>query len=115
MKKYEIVKKNEDFNDIINSGRYLKNKYYAIYYKDGDKKEAPKFGLAVSKKCGNAVVRNKIKRQLRMIIDNNKEIFSKGICYIIMVRKDILDISYKEMEEYLVNLVLKKGKINEKD
>jgi len=113
LKKYEIVKKNTDFNDIINKGKFFKNKYYYIYYKD-DLFDFPKFGLAVSKKCGNAVVRNKIKRQLRMIIDNNKKMFSAKKNYIIMVRKEIINLTYQEMELQLVNL-LEKGKINEKN
>ena len=49
MKKYEIVKKNDDFNDIIKTGKFLKSYYYNIYYKDIDE-EFPKFGIAVSKK-----------------------------------------------------------------
>jgi ribonuclease P protein component len=107
LKKYEIVKKNTDFNDIINTGRCIRNKYYSIYYKDSED-EFPKFGLAVSKKCGNAVDRNKIKRQLRNIIDDNKKLFSIKMNYIIMVRKEILNVSYLQMEEQLINL-MKKG------
>lgn len=107
MKKYEIVKKNTDFNDIINTGRCIRNKYYSIYYKDSED-EFPKFGLAVSKKCGNAVDRNKIKRQFRNIIDDNKKLFSIKMNYIIMVRKEILNVSYLQMEEQLINL-MKKG------
>lgn len=107
MKKYEIVKKNIEFNDIIKTGRYFKNRYYNIYYKDNGLNFA-KFGLAVSKKCGNAVARNKIKRQLRMIIDNNKKLFPIGKNYIIMVRKEIENLSFDEMNEYLTGL-LKKG------
>ena len=109
MKKYEIVKTNNEFNDIINSGTYIKNKYYSIYYKKSDL-DFPKFGLAVSKKCGNAVERNKIKRQLRNIIDNHKKLFSNNMNYIIMVRKGIIDISFNQMEEYLVNLISRKEK-----
>jgi ribonuclease P protein component len=107
LKKYEIVKKNTDFNDIINTGRCIRNKYYSIYYKDSED-DFPKFGLAVSKKCGNAVDRNKIKRQLRNIIDDNKKLFSIKMNYIIMVRKEILNVSYLQMEEQLINLI-KKG------
>jgi len=107
LKKYEIVKKNTDFNDIINTGRCIRNKYYSIYYKDSED-DFPKFGLAVSKKCGNAVDRNKIKRQLRNIIDDNKKLFSIKMNYIIMVRKEILNVSYLQMEEQLINL-MKKG------
>lgn len=51
MKKYEVVKKSSDFNDIINTGKYLKTSFYNIYYKDGNSSN-PKFGIAVSKKFG---------------------------------------------------------------
>ncbi len=108
LKKYEIIKKNIEFNDIINTGAYFKNKYYYIYYKDNDL-DIPKFGLAVSKKCGNAVERNKLKRQLRFIIDSNRNIFSNKD-YIIMVRKSIRDIDYYKMEEYFKELFTRKEK-----
>jgi len=113
LKKYEIVKKNDDFNDIINTGKFFRNKYYCIYYKDNNG-NFPKFGLAVSKKCGNAVVRNKIKRQLRMIVDNHKNMFSVNKNYIIMVRKEIINLTFKDMELYLVNLFQERNK-NEKN
>ncbi|MCM1053101.1 MAG: ribonuclease P protein component [Ruminococcus sp.] len=113
MKKYEIVKKNTDFNDIINSGKFFKNRYYSIYYKNNSD-NFPKFGLAVSKKCGNAVERNKIKRQLRMIINNHKKLFKDKVSYIVMVRKDIINITYQEMESSLVKLLNEKGNIHEK-
>lgn len=109
MKKYEIVKQNTEFNDIIKNGKYLKNEYFVIYYVDGNE-NFPKFGLAVSKKCGNAVVRNKIKRQLRDLINRHKKLFSNTKNYIIMVRRGINEISFKLMEESFV-LLLTKGKI----
>ena len=69
MKRYEMVKKHEDFNEIINHGQKLGGKYIIIFSKS---KEYPKpnFGIAIGKKCGNAVVRNKLKRRIRNIIDN---------------------------------------------
>ncbi len=111
MKKYEIVKKNLEFNDIIKTGRYFKNKYYVIYYKDGIY-NFPRFGLAVSTKCGCAVERNKIKRQLRFILDKYKKLCFKNKNYIIMVRSDINNLSFKEKEQYLLDVL---GKMREKN
>lgn len=102
------MKKNTEFNDIINKGAYLKNKYYYIYYKDNSF-SFPRFGLAVSKKCGNAVVRNKIKRQLRTIVDANKKMFLNND-YIIMVSKRISEITYEKMEKELKELFMRKEK-----
>ncbi len=112
VKRFETVKKNVDFNNMINNGKVLKSDFYNIYYADNNISFA-KFGIAVSKKYGNAVERNKIKRQIRNIIDNNKNLFSKNKNYIIMVGKKIKLISYSQMEEDLVKL-LQKGKLNEK-
>ncbi len=109
MKKYETVKQSTEFNDIIKNGKYLKNEHFVIYYVDSNE-EFPKFGLAVSKKCGNAVVRNKIKRQLRDLISRHKKLFSNTKNYIIMVRRGINEISFKIMEESFI-LLLTKGKI----
>lgn len=113
MKKYEVVKKNEDFNDIINTGKFLKSYYYNIYYKVSND-NFPKFGIAVSKKYGNAVERNKIKRQIRSIVDHNKNLFSNYRNYIIMIKKGVKVINYSQMEQEFIHL-LKKGNINEKD
>ena len=104
LKKFEMIKKNEDFDKIIKLGKCLKGKYFNIYYNDGNK-NYPLFGLAVSKKCGNAVLRNKIKRQLRAIIDNNKKLFKNCYNYIIMVRRGILDSSFKDMERNMIEIM----------
>lgn len=106
MKKYEVVKSHEAFNEVINKGNKISNKYFIVFaLKNSEVK--PKFGIAVGKKVGNAVVRNKFKRQMRMIIDNNKFLFKNFYNYIIMVKKDCLNINYHEMEKYLVNLLRK--------
>lgn len=107
MKKKEVVKKKEEFNVIIKTCPFLKNNYFTIYIR---KRECSitKFGLAISKKVGNAVVRNHLKRQIRAIVDKNKDIFSKSSDYIIMIRKECNNASFQQLEENLIKLIKEK-------
>ncbi len=112
MKKKNVVKSKILFNDIIQNGKRNANKYFVIC--SVSKNEVSNnFGIAVGKKVGNAVIRNKIKRQLRNIIDNNLKLFPNFHNYIIICKKEILKLSYSEMEKELIKL-LNKGEKNEK-
>ena len=112
MKKKNIVKSKIVFNDIIQNGKRNANKYFVLCYVI--KKESNNnYGIAVGTKVGNAVTRNKIKRQIRNIIDNNNKLFPNFHNYIIICKKEVLNISYCEMEKYLIELFLK-GEKNEK-
>ncbi len=104
MKKREIVKKASDFDEIIQKGKKVRNKYFLIFSKEV-KTDIPLFGLAVSKKIGNAVTRNKIKRQLRNIIDNIKLDFKNNHKYIIMINSDGSKLSFEEKEKSLKGLI----------
>ncbi len=112
MKKKDIVKSKILFNDIIQNGSRVSNKYYVICYIYNNE-SAKKFGIAVGKKIGNAVVRNKIKRQIRNIIDNNIKYIQNHHNYIIICKKEVLNLSFQEMEKYLIE-VLNKGEKYEK-
>ena len=107
MKRYEMVKSHEEFNEIINKGNRLKGKYIYIFFKSKDF-DKPNFGIAVGKKLGNAVVRNKFKRQFRNIVDKNRFLFKNNNNYIIMIKKEANNASFSELETDLIN-TLKKG------
>ena len=111
MKKKYIVKKNTEFNKIINKKQLIKNKYFVVYYFDNNLKYN-RYGISVGTKIGNAVLRNKYKRRIRCIVDNYKKDFSKGLDCIIILRKGSLQLSYQDMCNELQSLM--KGIENEK-
>ena len=104
MKKENILKNNYDFNRIIEKQEYRKNKYFVVYFATNLLNHA-QFGISVGKKIGKSVVRNRLKRQVRSIVDENKKYYSNGLDYIIMVRKSCLSISYQEMKIQLYQLL----------
>lgn len=104
MKKRNIVKNNRDFNRIIKNNKPFKYKDYIIYIERIEDSEYH-FGLSVSKKLGNAVVRNKLKRQLRAIISKNN--YQNNFNCIIIVGRGINERSFVEKKENLL-ITLKK-------
>lgn len=111
MKKKEIIKKSNDYSKIINTNNKIRNKYYSIFY---TKSNNTLFGISIPKKTGTAVIRNKIKRQLKNIIDNNKIHIQNNYNYVIIIRKEILELTYLEKEKELITLFKRIGEKNEK-
>ena len=98
MKKKNIVKESFTFNRIIKDNVPYKYKDYIIYIERVDQEDY-KFGLSVGKKVGNAVTRNRIKRQLRSIID--KKDYQNNFNCIIIVGRGVVMRTFKEMEDNL--------------
>ncbi|MGM9881715.1 MAG: ribonuclease P protein component [Bacilli bacterium] len=105
MKKIEIIKSSREYTEIINNSKSKKSKYFSIYYRDNNDKN--RYGITVPTKTGTAVIRNKIKRRIKNIIDDNKKTIQSGLDYVIIVKKGILDLTYKEMEDELLKLIKK--------
>lgn len=103
MKKIDIIKSSDEFTEIINKGKRSSSKYFSIYYRSNNKTN--RYGITIPKKTGHAVIRNKIKRQIKNIIDNNKKTIQTSYDYVIIIRKGILDLSYQEIEKELINLM----------
>lgn len=104
MKKINIVKDSRNFEKIIKNNKSFRTKYFYIY-KQNHEENIYHFGLSVGKKIGNAVRRNKVKRQLREIISQNT--YQKNFDCIIIVRREINDADFLQIKEDL-NFAMKK-------
>ncbi len=90
MKVKNRVKRHEEFQDIIRGSKSERSSFFAVYF---HKSEFPytRVGISVSKKNGNAVVRNKIKRQIRAIVDASLDY--QAPLNLIIVAKSAYDIN----------------------
>jgi ribonuclease P protein component len=62
------LSRSRDFDAVYRQGRSTSTRFLVLYWFDReDEPGAPRLGLAVPKAAGNAVARNKIKRQLREV------------------------------------------------
>ncbi len=101
MKKINILKKEQDFTKIINKIKPYRSKSYTVFL-ENNTLDTFKFGISVPKKTGNAVVRNRIKRQVKSIID--KKDYQKNFDCIIIIKKVFLENKYEENEKELLKI-----------
>ena len=104
MNKKYIVKESRVFDEVIESGKKIKNYNFVIFYKE--KKDSPtKYGITVPKKVGKAHIRNNLKRKVRAIIRNYNKNYEKSYNCIIIIRNSCLNLSYQELSSSLQYLL----------
>lgn len=104
MNKKYIVKESRVFDEVIETGKKVKNYNFVIFYKE--KKDSPtKYGITVPKKVGKAHIRNMLKRKVRAIIRNYNKNYEKNYNCIIIIRKSCLNLSYQELSSSLQYLL----------
>lgn len=83
-------------------GRRLNGPYFFVETHLRCDEEPARFGLTVTKKVGNAVVRNRIKRRLREAIRTaaNSEM-RNGVDYVIVARREVLDVAFETLKDEL--------------
>ena len=109
MKKNFRVKREKDFKAIFKEGTSFANRKFVVYQLENQKNHF-RVGLSVSKKLGNAVTRNQIKRRIRHIIQNAKGSLVEDVDFVVIARKGVENLEYAEMERNLLH-VLKLSKI----
>ena len=107
IKKENRLKKRKHFSYIFKNGSRISSKHITINYIK-TKYKNHKIGFSVSKKIGNAVIRNKVKRRLKEIIRIEQHKINKNFNYIIVAREGIENIAYETTKKELINLL--KGK-----
>lgn len=68
---FESLKRNCDFLDLKKNGRRFWASSWILFNFKNEKEEKTRLGLTVSRKIGNAVIRNRLKRWSKEITKNH--------------------------------------------
>ncbi|TDV24483.1 ribonuclease P protein component [Mycoplasmopsis mustelae] len=110
MKKKYRLKKNWDFQKIINNNKSLQNKYLVVYYQ---KSNSFHIGITVPKKFENSVGRNFNKRQLKAII-HQINLYDLNYDFVIIARKEFCNSDFATKKTAIAKL-FEKFRDNEKN
>jgi ribonuclease P protein component len=100
------LSRSRDFDDVYRRGRSVSTRFLTLYWFSRPEAAGdPRLGLAVPRDVGNAVVRNRIKRQLREIFDGRLERVATENDYVLKVRKGLPEAAEANGHEWLVERV----------
>ena len=95
-RKSQRLVSNEQFVHVLSCKLWAQNKLARLYVSSNDV-GYPRLGLSVSKKCGNAVTRNRIKRLARQAFRLNQHDIPRDYDYLLIFSNKL---SKKSKDEY---------------
>lgn len=100
----ESLRNSREFRRVYELGRRYSTSHFNAFYLRTDS-TAPRLGITVTRKVGNAVIRNRCKRRLRQIVAHffrdlrDQGIVPSGFDLVINARTSLSEASYSVVEQ----------------
>ena len=103
MKKFNSIKKNNDFQKVYRTGRSFANRLLIMYVMKAEREDT-RIGISVSKKVGNSVVRHHVTRLVRESYRLNKNKVKTGLDIVVVARAAAKESDFKKIESAYLHL-----------
>ena len=92
------IRKSRDFERLRKTGRWIPGRYFHLQVAE---REAPpsRLGLAVSRRVGSAVVRNRVKRRFREIFRGTSPELERPLDVVVIARKGVDAVKFSELKD----------------
>jgi ribonuclease P protein component len=87
------LSRSRDFDAVYRRGRSVSTRHFVLhtFAREDEDGQGPRVGFAVPKTAGNAVARNRIKRQLREIWRTRIETLPAGSDFVLVARPGVAE------------------------
>lgn len=110
MNKKLKIRNNREFRKVYDKGKSIANKHLVMFYiKNG--LDYNRVGFSTTKKLGNAIIRNRVKRLIKESYRLNNHELTNGYDIVFLARVRANNASYKDIEKSIINL-FKRSKLN---
>lgn len=107
---FNFIKNRSQYLEFYNSKKKVSSKYFLVLCLKDTESSFLSIGITVTKKIGNAVVRNKIKRRLKAYLRNELNNTQNGLMLNIVAIKDSSYIPWSDLKSDLDYLFKKINK-----
>lgn len=109
------IKKRKDFKSIYEKKNTFATKNLVLFISKNCDLESNRYGISVSRKVGNSVIRHTLVRRIREICRKNEEKLLKGIDMIIVLRVGSEKAKFIELNDEFLMLCKKHGITKKED
>ncbi|CAH0121878.1 ribonuclease P protein component [Paenibacillus sp. CECT 9249] len=113
MQKKLRLRNRADFTRVYRHGKSFANYQFVVYWFHKPEIERFRVGISASKKIGNAVVRNRMRRLVKEIVRAHEAKIADHVDLVFIVRKGAVGLSYAELEKSVLH-VLKKAALTKR-
>lgn len=103
-KAYRIARRS-DFQLVYKYGKSTANRQFVLYTLKKQEVEHFRMGISVSKKVGNAVVRNRMRRVVKEIVRSLAPQIVPHYDMVIVVRKAALDMDFEQLRSSVIHVM----------
>lgn len=107
MQRRQRLSRSRDFDAVYRQGRSASTRFLTVHWfpREDAGDEPARLGLAVPRAVGGAVVRNRVKRQLRAVWDELQGEVPAGRDYVLVVRPGLPEASESRGHAWLAEQV----------
>jgi len=112
MRKQLRLRNRADFSRVYRGGKSYANSQFVVYISKQHIADPFRLGISTSKKIGNAVVRNRMRRVVKEIVrklEPKIAAHAPQIDIILIVRKPAITLSYIELEKSISHVFKRAG------
>ena len=103
------LRQRREFLAVTRLGTKYHTRNFLVFVQDEKRDAPPRLGITVTKKVGNAVQRNWIKRRVREVFRRKQQAFAPGLAMVWIAKKQARGISTAQVEAEFETLLSRRG------
>lgn len=100
----ERIRKKKDFSNLYKKGSSSRGTYFNLIYLPNSLTYS-RMAVVASKKIGNAVQRNRVRRRVKELFRRNKDLLTTPVDMIVVTKKGVQDATWEDMRTQYLSVI----------